>query len=218
LVCDFSSGDAQGFAQARFFGKNRIEFSEKVQQKGGTMAEEEKTTEPQKEPEEEKAIDQEEVEPEAKASQEPVGEAEEGAAETRDEKEVQDIEEAPEGPTDEEAPELGAKEAELKKPLEKMTAKELREVALGIPEISGVHAMKKEELLAAIRKAWGIEAEKAPKKAKERKAAVSVADLKAKIQTIKVKRAEAIQRRDKRMAKIYRRMISRLKKRTRRAA
>ena len=33
-----------------------------------------------------------------------------------------------------------------------MTAKELREIALEIPEIEGVHAMKKEELLAAIRK------------------------------------------------------------------
>ena len=39
---------------------------------------------------------------------------------------------------------------EKEKPLEKMTAKELREVALEIPEIEGVHAMKKEELLEAI--------------------------------------------------------------------
>jgi hypothetical protein len=37
------------------------------------------------------------------------------------------------------------------KPLEKMTAKELRKVALEIPELTGVHAMKKEELLAAIK-------------------------------------------------------------------
>jgi hypothetical protein len=45
------------------------------------------------------------------------------------------------------------------KPLEKMTAKELREIALEIPEIEGVHAMKKEELLAAIREARGAEEE-----------------------------------------------------------
>ena len=37
------------------------------------------------------------------------------------------------------------------KPLEKMTAKELREMALGLPGIEGVHAMKKEELITAIR-------------------------------------------------------------------
>jgi cell division protein FtsX len=43
------------------------------------------------------------------------------------------------------------------KPLEKMTAKELRAIALEIPEIEGVHAMKKEELLEAIRKSRGVE-------------------------------------------------------------
>ncbi|MBW2059683.1 MAG: transcription termination factor Rho [Deltaproteobacteria bacterium] len=99
-----------------------------------------------------------------------------------------------------------------------MTAKELREVALGIPEISGVHAMKKEELLAAIQKAWGITTEKAGRREKKKKAAVSVADLKARIQETKAKRAEAIQKKDRKMARIYRRRISRLKKRTRRAA
>ena len=53
---------------------------------------------------------------------------------------------------------MGKKEkAEKKeKPLEKMTAKELRDVALTIPEISGVHGMNKEEVLAAIKKARGI--------------------------------------------------------------
>ncbi len=53
------------------------------------------------------------------------------------------------------------------KPLEKMTAKELREVALEIPEIEGVHAMKKEDLLAAIRKAREIEEEVKQEKAEE---------------------------------------------------
>ena len=42
------------------------------------------------------------------------------------------------------------------KPLDKMTAKELREMALGLPGIHGVHAMKKEELIVAIRAAKGI--------------------------------------------------------------
>ena len=36
------------------------------------------------------------------------------------------------------------------KPLDKMTVKALRELAKEIPEITGVHGMKKEELLDAI--------------------------------------------------------------------
>jgi hypothetical protein len=41
------------------------------------------------------------------------------------------------------------KETPPEKALEKMTAKELREVAAGIPEITGAHGMKKDELLSA---------------------------------------------------------------------
>jgi hypothetical protein len=55
------------------------------------------------------------------------------------------------------------------KPLEKMTAKELREIALEIPEIEGVHAMKKEELLEAIRKSRGVEREEAKEEKEEAK-------------------------------------------------
>ena len=43
-----------------------------------------------------------------------------------------------------------------KKPLEKMTVKELKEVALEIPEITGVHGMNKSDLLGAIKEAKGI--------------------------------------------------------------
>ena len=42
------------------------------------------------------------------------------------------------------------------KPLEKMTVTDLREMAKDITEISGVHGMKKEELIAAIKKSKGI--------------------------------------------------------------
>ncbi|MGZ3614413.1 MAG: hypothetical protein ACXU9X_11030 [Thermodesulfobacteriota bacterium] len=42
------------------------------------------------------------------------------------------------------------------KPLDKLTAKELREMALGLGGIHGVHAMKKEELITAIRAAKAI--------------------------------------------------------------
>jgi len=121
------------------------------------------------------------------------------------------------------------------KPLEKMTAKELREIALEIPDITGVHAMKKDELLEAIRKSRGVEkeekeeakkeeAKKEVKKEKEvgkkveKKAEVSVADLKKKIRECKALKEEAVKKGDVRMAKIYKRRINRLKKRTRKAA
>jgi hypothetical protein len=42
--------------------------------------------------------------------------------------------------------------------------------------------------------------------------------LKEKIRALKIKRREALEARDKKMATIYRRKISRLKKKTRRAA
>jgi hypothetical protein len=126
------------------------------------------------------------------------------------------------------------------KPLEKMTAKELREIALEIPDITGVHAMKKDELLEAIRKSRGVEKEekeeakeekeeakeekeeakkeKGVGKKVEKKAEVSVADLKKKIRECKALKEEAVKKGDVRMAKIYKRRINRLKKRTRKAA
>ena len=52
---------------------------------------------------------------------------------------------------------MGGKKKEAKeKPLDKMTAKELREVAKDIPGIVGVHSMNKLELLEGIKEARGI--------------------------------------------------------------
>ena len=45
------------------------------------------------------------------------------------------------------------------KPLDKMTATELRKYALDLGEISGVHGMNKEELLSAIKQVKGIKDE-----------------------------------------------------------
>ena len=108
------------------------------------------------------------------------------------------------------------------KPLEKMTAKELREMVLGLPGVHGVHAMKKEELIAAIRAAKGI-TELEPKKekisiAKKEKVVLTVAQLKQKVRELRAKREEILQQRHWKMAEILRRRISRLKKKTRRAA
>jgi hypothetical protein len=109
---------------------------------------------------------------------------------------------------------MGKKEKKEKKekPLDRMTAKELREIALTIPEITGVHGMNKTELLANIKEARGIVDEKT------KKSDVSVREIKKKIQALKGLKAEAHESRDKSKAAILRRRISRLKKKTRRVA
>jgi hypothetical protein len=108
------------------------------------------------------------------------------------------------------------------KPLEKMTAKELREMALGLPGVHGVHAMKKEELIAAIRAAKGI-TEPEPKKeklivTKKEKVILTVGQLKQKMKEMRKKKEEFLQQKNWKMAEIFRKRISRLKKQTRRAA
>ena len=108
---------------------------------------------------------------------------------------------------------MGEKKKEGKeKPLEKMTAKELRELGKQIPEITGVYGMNKPELISAIKKARGIKED--PKTA----SSASVREIKKKIKEFKVKRMAALESDDKKMAEIYKRRITRLKKKTRRAA
>jgi len=98
------------------------------------------------------------------------------------------------------------------KPLEKMTSKELRETALSIPEIAGVHGMNKPELISAIKQARGIE------ETTVKQGDSSVREIKAKIKALKVKHEGALASEDGRLAQIYRKRIIRLKKKTRRAA
>jgi hypothetical protein len=108
---------------------------------------------------------------------------------------------------------MGGKKKEAKeKPLEKMTATELREIAKETPGITGAHGMNKAELVAEIKKARGIE------DTDNRKKSASVREVKAKIKALKEKRAAALEADDRRLATIYKRQISRLKSRTRRAA
>ncbi len=98
------------------------------------------------------------------------------------------------------------------KPIEKMTSKELRELALGLPGISGVHGMNKDELISEIRKSRGIKEDEGKKKD------ASVRDMKQQIKTLKVKRADALAAKEAKQATNLRRRISRLKKKVRRAA
>ena len=107
---------------------------------------------------------------------------------------------------------MGVKKKEAKeKPLEKMTAKELREVGKQLPEITGVYGMNKAELISAIKKARGIieETTATPD--------ASVREIKKKIISLKANRENALNDNDKKMADIYRRRIIKLKKKTRRA-
>jgi hypothetical protein len=108
---------------------------------------------------------------------------------------------------------MGGKKKETKeKPLEKMTAKELREVGKQLPEITGVYGMNKVELVSAIKKARGI-TEELPKKSDS-----SVREIKKKIKALKAEREASINNDDHKMAEIYQRRINKLKKKTRRAA
>ena len=106
----------------------------------------------------------------------------------------------------------GKKKAAKEKPLDKMTVKELREIALQIENIVGVHGMNKAELLEVIKEDRGIA--DTPKA----KAGSSTKEIKAKIKVLKAKRHEALTADDKTLSARYRRQISRLKKKSRTAA
>lgn len=98
------------------------------------------------------------------------------------------------------------------KPLVKMTAKELRELALTLEGIVGVHAMNKTELVAAVKEAKGIVDAPGTKKSVDMRA------IKLSIGQMREKRNQAKAEGKKKLADSLRRRISRLKKKTRRAA
>ena len=126
------------------------------------------------------------------------------------------------------------------KALDKMTVKELREIVKEIPDITGVHGMNKAELLDALEKAkekaetpkekaetpkekaeTPKEKEATPKEKAETPKKIKgifVKDIKNKIRSFKAGRKAALEAKDKKMATIYRRRISRLKKKSRKAA
>jgi len=137
-------------------------------------------------------------------------ESEEKAAETGEESE--EVEKASAGA--EEKPAKAEKKAApaKQKALEKMTVKDLREMAKDIPGITGVHGMKKDELIIEIKKAKGI-VDEPVKKADE-----SISQLKQKIRVLKAERRAALEAKDRKKATIFKRRISRLKKKTRRVA
>jgi len=121
------------------------------------------------------------------------------------------------------------------KPLEKLTVKELREIAKDIPDVTGIHSMKKDELIELVKtKGGGAAAAKpaaeAKPAAKAKKPAAKKAATKAPVKTLAVKelkalvaklrqeKEEAREAKDRKQIDILRRQINRLKKQTRKAA
>ncbi len=108
--------------------------------------------------------------------------------------------------------ELTLESLDLKKPLDKMTQKELRELSMEkFPMITGASGMSKEELLPAIKEILGIEEEEiegTPYKD-------VIFGIKGTIRDLRAKRLEASNRKER---EILRKKINKLKKRTRRLA
>lgn len=102
---------------------------------------------------------------------------------------------------------------DLKKPLDKMTAKELRQLAMEkIPQITGASGMDKDSLVAAIKEVLGItDEEGSAKKAYQDQ----IKNLKQKIKELQAKKMD-LPKAEKQTRESLRKQIHRLKKRTRR--
>jgi hypothetical protein len=105
------------------------------------------------------------------------------------------------------------------KELEKMTATELRELAIKEhPDITGVHAMKKEELIVAIQKARGEVLKETKKKKVAAKVQIDKKELKKQIRLLKTEKANLLQGKDKKALAKVRKKIKQLKRLTKKAA
>jgi len=103
------------------------------------------------------------------------------------------------------------------KHLDKLTVKELREIAAEFPHERAIHDMKKEELIAFIKEVKGIKDEKPAHKHKPKgKIKLTKPELKAKIRELKVLRWQALEGSEAKKAVLLRHQISRLKKISRR--
>ncbi len=102
----------------------------------------------------------------------------------------------------------------LKKPLEKMTAKELRELAIEkIPQIVGASGMTKEELLEKIKELCGLTEETKVSPYKAQIAAIKkeikkLREMKLQIPPYKKKEREAVRRKIKKLKRQTRKLAS----------
>jgi len=103
---------------------------------------------------------------------------------------------------------------DLKKPLDKMTAKELRQLAIEkIPQITGASGMDKDELVKAIKEVLGMEEGEEGGSAYK----AQILNLKNEIKKLREQKA-GTPKKDRQKRKALRRRIHILKKRTRRLA
>ena len=108
---------------------------------------------------------------------------------------------------------------QFSKPLEKMTVKELREVAKDIPGVQGVTAMKKDELVQILKSHYGIQDEAPAKtRTKKPKLSMTVTELKAKIAVLREEKEVARAEKDRNKINILRRRINRFKRLSRKVA
>ena len=98
------------------------------------------------------------------------------------------------------------------KTLERMTVLKLREEALKLPELRGVRAKSKDQLIRALAGALGIDL------GERRRGGGSIPVLKRQIRDLKTKIAEAIQSKKNSELKTLRRQVKHLKAETRRLA
>ncbi len=111
------------------------------------------------------------------------------------------------------AEEISFEDLGLKKPLDKMTAKELRDLVVAkLPMITGVSGMGKEEIVKAIKDAFGMSDEDGAKVSPYK---AQIGQLKKAIREMRVQKAEVESKKER---DILRRKINKLKKRTRRLA
>lgn len=101
--------------------------------------------------------------------------------------------------------------------LDKLTVKELREIAAEFPHEKAIHDMKKEELITFIKEAKGIKDEPHVQKHKPKgKIKMNKAELKAKIRSLKTSMGDALEAGESKRAIFLRRQMSKFKKRSRR--
>jgi 3-oxoacyl-ACP reductase-like protein len=156
---------------------------------------------------EEQAVETPEVQAENKAEEQA-----EAPVEAAPEESAAPAEENAEAPSDGGRPTLES--LDLKKPLEKMTAKELRDLCIEkMPEITGVSGMEKEEIVSNIKEFLGIEDEEEPENPNK----ILIRESKQKIRELKEKKAESASE-SRAQRNTIRKQINRLKKKTRRLA
>jgi hypothetical protein len=109
--------------------------------------------------------------------------------------------------------ELTLESLNLKKPLEKMTAKELRDLAINkIPQITGASGMSKDELLSAIKEVLGIDEDSKISPYKEQ-----IWNIKKEIRDLKAQK-DSLGEADRKERDELRQRIKKLKRKTRRLA